>query len=673
MRKAVATLLFLLVVLAVAGGLLLVERDAPVAANILDLAATPQPPLGPTNYWGRPAPQPDWRHGDTVDRAASASFRRQWLPGLQTCAGEPPGNARRAPRGALYGVDYWDVPDPAAVPGAAPLRGASHLAAPHLAAARGESEPYAFAVRLAERGGTVTVTIDDFAGPPGLIAREQVSLRVMQAWRARVHPRGRDDTTSLRPMALLAPARDSWPVAAGCTTVFVLDIHVPATAAPGTYRAYAHVRIDGAPIADIPLTLDVAPFELLANNFHVGAFGTTYDQWAGGFTGYYPEMIEMDARYGFDLAGAFFNKGNELPFRRTTDGRLEVDESDARFARFDATLQRLREHGMGDVVFWNWGATGNVRQFDDVLRGAGIGGGIASAAGKQGFADMLRAIKLAEGAHGWPEIVVNPFDEALKDQAAVRELIAAVPLVQAASPATRLYMTEWRPGYTRHYQSSGQQLVGRGRPRAAARAALVASGERPRLNFQVIGSNTLDAEGRAIQDLLGGEYWHYTGATTLSAASRFAFGFRPWIRRSEAVLLWANYKGELDGSGWTLHYVLPKDPQGRQHRDTRGPVVPSVRALAVREGIDDRRYIETLRYHAVRLGARDDLAFLARLQHRAAALLQNAGEIGGLDNVEGRLADGRMLERLRDDLRERISALLAAERAAGVSGRPGAP
>lgn len=596
-------------------------------------------------------------------------FTNQWLPRLKTCASRVGNGTGGAVRGAIYGVDYWVSIDPATTPDEPAIRGHAHLAKPRIAAARGESEPYAFAVHLDGRSANVTITVNDLVGAQGSIGRESISLRVMQAWSARLHPRGRDVLTSIRPMGLLAPAHDSWPVAAGCTTVFVLDVHVPSTAAAGTYAALIRVEVDGARIADIPLTLEVAPFELIANNFRAGAFGTTYAQWAGGFTGYFSEMMEMDARYGFDLAGGFFNKGNELPFRRELDGELVVDESDTRFARFDATMRSLRKFGMGDILFWNWGATGNVRQFDAVLRGAGIAGGIATAAGKQGFADILRAMKIAEREHGWPEIVVNPFDEALKNQDAVHELIAAIPLVRAASPDSRLYMTEWRPGYTRHYQSSGGHLRGRKRPRAAERAALVSSGERPRLNFQVIGSNTLDAEGRAIQDRLGGEYWHYTGGTTLSAASRFAFGFRPWIRRSEAVLLWANYKGELNGKGWTLHYVLPSEPMSRRRRAARALVIPSVRALVVREGIDDRRYIETLRYHAVRLGSQEDLVFLEQLQHNAAALLLNPEELGGADNIEGRVTDGRVLECLRDELRKRISALLASERAARTNVR----
>ena len=71
---------------------------------------------------------------------------------------------------------------------------------------------------------------------------------------------------------------------------------------------------------------------------------------------------------------------------------------------------------------------------------------------------MCRAIKEAERRYQWPELVINPFDEALMDQDATRSVIEAMSFVHVASPDTRIYMTEWREHYTRLYQSSGRTL-----------------------------------------------------------------------------------------------------------------------------------------------------------------------------------------------------------------------
>lgn len=618
--------------------------------------------LAPGGLWGRDAFVPDWQAGERLDRQASAHFLAHWLPGLGEPLPSTPSTTSSTDVAALrlFATDYWVEHLPDAEPPAAPTP--TRL---KLVAALGESEPLAIGVHNPGPTRALQVRVDEFRSADHRLTAEHASPRLMLPYPARAEAGDRPSPTLRRPMVLLAPTERGWTIPAGETRVVTVDVHVPLDATPGRYQSRLSITSPGAAAQHLAVELEVLPFRLKVNGFHAGAFVTTYNIWSAGFTGYYPEMIEMDARYGFNIAGGFFNKGNEIPFRRDAAGRItDVDEADPRFARFDQTMQQLARHGMGDVLFWNWGATGNVRQFNQVLRAAGAGGGIDTDAGKRGFAEVLRAIKAAERRHGWPEMVINPFDEALKDQDATREIIEAIPLVDALSPDTRLYMTEWRPGYAFHYQSSGRHLHGQGRPREQAWQALQAAGEQLRLNFEVIGSNVLSDDSRRLQDALGGQYWHYTGATQLRAETRFAFGFRPWIQRSESVLMWANYKGSFDGAGWTLHYVMPLDPDGRRNRNTRGPVIPSVRALAVREGIDDRKYIETLRYHAWRLGSQADLQYLVDLAQRARALLLNARDIGGLENVEGRIAGGAVLDEMRAEVRARILALLAREAAA---------
>jgi len=364
-------------------------------------------------------------------------------------------------------------------------------------------------------------------------------------------------------------------------------------------------------------------------------------------------MIEIDSRYGFNLAGGFFNKGAEIPFRRTSDGGLEVDAGHEKFRTFNATMSALKKHGMGQVAFWNWGASGTLAQFNNVLAAAGVPP-IGTEEGKKGFAQVCKAIKQAERKLGWPEFVINPVDEALMDQDATRELIRAVPHVQALSPETRLYMTEWHEGYTRLYQSSGSTLRGRRRP---ADNAPVAGGEKPRLNFQVIGANTLSQNGRCLQEQLGGEYWVYTTLTKVGPHGRFAYGFMPYIVKAEACLMWATWKGDLTGQGWTLHYLMPDEPKGNS--GTRGPALASVRAVLAREGIDDRKYIETLKYHARTRKSEQDLRYLDELPARCRSLADDLKNIGGGDNTEAKVSDDDGIQKLRVEVKDRILKLIA--------------
>ena len=607
--------------------------------------------------WGRKSFVPDWRRGELTDIQASQHFLAHWAPRLadvpriDSIANSP----TVAESVSVIPVPHWlEV-----LPPQDKIQLSKYRDKTEKFSALGESEPFAFAVRSTADETRLSATLTDWrieGKPSEPIAH---SIRLMLPYRARTNAGKRDTSMQIKPMVLLASRDNTWTFPSNYTMVLVADIHVGIATTPGRYTAKFALTSGGEILHRTPITLEVLPFELRVNDFHAGAFGTTYDIWEGGFTGYYPAMIDSDSRYGFNIAGGFFNKGNEIPFSRDPTGKLIVSRSHPKFKKFDRTMQRLRQHGMGDVVFWNWGGSGKYRQFLNVLKGAGIDAPFESPAGKSEFAGLLHAIKEMEVSRNWPEIVINPYDEALKDQHATREIIASIPYVNAISPSTRLYMTEWRSGYARHYQSSGKQLVGEGRPRLREYRNLRRSGEAPRANFEVIGSNILDAKGRALQDKLGGEYWNYTGAWSISPSTQFGLGFRAWATRSETVLIWANYKGSLTNRGWTVHHPLPIDPNGRKNRDTRGPVLAGAQSYAVREGIDDRKYIETLRYHAWRAGSDEDWRYLQTLSKQARHMLKNPLTIGGIDNVPGILSDDASLTGLRTEIKDRILKLLA--------------
>jgi len=107
--------------------------------------------------------------------------------------------------------------------------------------------------------------------------------------------------------------------------------------------------------------------------------------------------------------------------------------------------------------------------------------------------------------------------------------------------------------------------------------------------------------------------------------------------------VWANYKAGLDGKGWALSYLMPDLDNGRKKRNTRGPVIPSPKALVAREGIDDRKYIETLRYFARKKNAKSDLKYLKTLPKRAREVA-SLNNIGGIDNNEAVVTQSEALQ-----------------------------
>ncbi|MEM7466746.1 MAG: hypothetical protein AAF387_07660 [Pseudomonadota bacterium] len=609
----------------------------------------------PPTFWGRNAFVPDWQAGEQNDLRATRHFFDSWAgqlserPQVEHVGQSVNPNARVIVRSIPHWLEVRPFRD---------LSGEMPEGNPQKFAALGESEAYAFAIRSLDANLDITAQLEPWRKDGNAVAPLNVSFRLMLPYLARSKSGKRDTTQIVKPMVLVASDENSWLFPKSYTMVIVADVHISVGQEPGLYATKFVLRNRDRELFSLPIRLEVLPFELQVNDFHAGAFGTAYDLWQGGFTGYYPEMIEIDSRYGFNIAGGFFNKGNEIPFTFNPNGRLIVDRANPKFKKFDQTMRNLKKFGMGDVLFWNWGGSGKYQQFLNVLKGAGITAPFDTAEGRQKFAELLQAIKAVERVRNWPEIVINPFDEALKDQDATRAVVSAIPHVKAESPDTRLYMTEWRPNYTRHYQSSGKHLAGKHRPREAEYLKLRMSGEQPVFNFAVIGSNVLSEASRQLQDQLGGEYWNYTGAWSITDTTQFGLGFRPWITRSETVLIWANYKGDLFNEGWTVHHALPFDKHGRKNRNTRGPVLAGAQAYAVREGIDDRKYIETLRYHAWRTGSETDWGFLASLSKRARQILENPESVGGVDNIPGRLVKGANLLSMRAEIKNRILTLL---------------
>ncbi len=202
---------------------------------------------------------------------------------------------------------------------------------------------------------------------------------------------------------------------------------------------------------------------------------------------------------------------------------------------------------------------------------------------------------------------------------------------------------------------SGNTLAGKGRPRGKEIAALRHRGEPPMFNYHVIGANILDPNSRKIMDAFGGEYWHYFTLKHLDARARLVYGLQPWAVQAEAALMWANWKGDLMGNGWTMHYALPDNPA---KRGSRGLYIASARAIPMREGINDRKYLETLRYYAMTRQSQADLAYLATLSDRCRKLLGNVAQMGGVENIETTVNDSSQMQAVRVEVKERILQLL---------------
>ncbi len=161
-----------------------------------------------------------------------------------------------------------------------------------LQATPGETEPVSFGVLPQRRIENATVQVSDFKGPEGaVIPASAVDARVTQVWQQRA-PRGKDFETITVPEALLKDDSldfldprwtetnlPSCPPDAPLRTDFAPDqakqvfliITVPPDAAPGDYVAQVRVG-DPAQPASVELKLTVLPFKLRGPGYKICMF-----------------------------------------------------------------------------------------------------------------------------------------------------------------------------------------------------------------------------------------------------------------------------------------------------------------------------------------------------------------------------------------------------------------
>ncbi|MFH0939806.1 MAG: hypothetical protein V1899_11100 [Planctomycetota bacterium] len=615
-------------------------------------------------FFGRESFIPDWRKAEAIDDVATKRFlERYWSKykgvhdvGNQGGVPDWVTDKEKAAGVLIWPVDY----DQETLPKTIPTADLCKLQTMGLYAAQGESEPFAIAVRALDKEAEVSIETSDLIGP-GKIEKADITNRLCLAFEFAF----KKNQKQLQPVIMLKTPENKWKFPPNYTMVYWVDVHVPAEAKPGKYTGQIIVKANGKEAKTIRMEMDVLPFRLKANNYRAGTFNVTFGLWAGGFTGFYEPLMEIDSRYGYNIAGGFYNKGQEIPFKGKFE-TLEVDETHEKFKKFDERMKGLKKYGMGDVLFWNWGASVSgggdkgVAQFNNILQAANSPG-IATPEGKKGFAHTLRAIKAGEKKYGWPDMVIGPFDEALGNQDATKEVIAAMPYVHAISPESRVYMTEWHVGYTRLYQSEGETLSGKKRPGDSPGGAeyKALAGKKPVYNFAVIGANKFDEEARAIQTQFNGEYWNYGIATKGDVQARFIQGFQTWITKHDTSLLWAGYFAlsfDVDG-GWTTHIPMPDNVGDTKH--TQGPILASVKGAIGRESIDDRKYLETLRFYATEKKSQPDLDWLEKeLSVRCKAMSTGLDKAGGIANIDVFLTNAKEMPKLRLEIRDRILKLI---------------
>ncbi len=434
----------------------------------------------------------------------------------------------------------------------------------------------------------------------------------------------------------------------------------PARAKPGTYKGAITIKADQGR-ASLPIEVTVLPLRL-----------ATVDEAGLTFGGCHPALLpehEMRQLGEYNLNIMNIWASSVLPGMKIADGRMTLD-----LRHLDHWMQTARRSGVKAIVWFLGGVPYGYPQTMTIEREIYI----ALHAGERPRKDLydefvekaarmeyrgrtlpevepyyrqwVREVYEHSKASGWPEIILTPFDEpAMWTQGPYRRsgrkppIIGAGPWIRDHFEFACKLMREEAPGMRVYLSLHGNTLAPADyRPRndeyPSIRQGQVFIDDIDICCTNAVGSDPqLGEKTRSV----GKDFWQYSGVGHGQPdRTRYTFGFFFNAFNSRGGLVWAyDWGAGFDtsrGYNWYLAWRTPLS------------VIPSPAYECLREGLDDRRYVETLKRlaldHQAEVGE-----FLDQLGKAAVSLRTE----GGRDTVNDFFAESSDLEAM-DAMRSRV-------------------
>ncbi len=406
----------------------------------------------------------------------------------------------------------------------------------------GEYEPVAVALRALLPLKGVRVEPGNLTGPGGeTIPASAVDVRTVKCWPQRVGSSWSHDWRIVPELLEQVPAVD---VNSDCTQEFWITIHVPDRAKPGEYRGPLRVVTADGQRWETTLCLEVLPFALATAERVVGMYWRDQKGEAELLDRQVRDMVEHGMR------AVTISRS---PTVSNVDGKLVVDASELL-----ASLQRLRRLGLTGPIPYN-------NSFEGLLKRAFPKGDFDSL-----YVGLIRELEKVSSDPTALKLLYYPVDEIGNADERGRKAHDLCALIAKVAGATS-YIT------VNNYKA----------------------GEKWGDTFDIWCGNieyTLEQEQRLLAR--GKRYMRYGSAylnDCRKARSSCGFGF--YRRPAEAMYYW-HYQAltgdpfnDFDGDArdWCAVYPGPN-----------GTLIPTMDWESLREGVDDLRYIATLKQLAAR-------------------------------------------------------------------------
>ncbi|MFQ6098183.1 MAG: hypothetical protein ACE5O2_10700, partial [Armatimonadota bacterium] len=516
-------------------------------------------------------------------------------------APEPTDEERR--RGfLLFSRGYMRVLFPNSVP-----KAEERVEALSAAACPGEREPVAFAVRALRQLRDVRVMVSSLSGDGYTIPAGEIEVRSVRYHPKEGQSRWGPFNETLMDVPLFLEKRDGLRIAADTNQPFWVTVHVPQDASAGEYEGSVVIEEGGQRRASLPLTLRVWPFRLAEPR------GVTFAMYTRMRTdpAWIAETFADMRAHGMTSVALCGNSGLSLS---AEGGRVRVEWNGE--SALERNMDEYARAGFPEPMVWLMG--GDIPAFCERI------GPIQT----EEFAEAYRGVIAAINAHGeqvgWPEIVYQPIDEPYEHSARLErstrllEILKTIPGVRTEEDGMN---GRWENFTEDHYRLCDVFVLHDG----------------PTLHRgQLDMDEWRDFHRRATAD--GKQIWFYNIDLTAwhPEPVRFMTGFGLWKSGASGIIEWA--------------YMFPvkEDDPGAVYRQPRALLYrfpraggesggPTIGYEAVREGVDDYRYLLTLS-RLVEEARRSDDANVRRLAEEVWKPVQEKLDAAGFDGCKGSAA-----------------------------------
>ena len=408
----------------------------------------------------------------------------------------------------------------------------------------GEYEPMAVAVRALKDLNALSCAASDLRGP-GRIPASAIDVRVVHCWPQRL---GSSWSTEWRVMPELLEHKPSVDVSKNTAKEFWLTLHTPEHAKPGVYRGFVTLRAQNAVSARIPMRVEVLPFTLRKNERPVGMY------WRDKRVADTP-MRDKQVRDMIEHGMTTLTMGAVFPDIRNVDGKLVLDTAD--LLKF---LQALKRMGIeGPIPYHSSGLMGKLKR---AFRGK------TQAEYDALYVEAIRQLEAVSSRPDTPKLLYYPVDEISGSDVRGKKAHDECALI-AKVPGATSYIT------VNNYKG----------------------GEKWGDTFDIWCGNIVYTREQEHKLLARGKRYMRYGSAYLNdpRKARNTCGFGFYRRPAEAMFYWhyQTYRGDpfndFDG-GCRDHCAAYPGPNGE--------LIPTTDWEGLREGVDDMRYIATLKHYA---------------------------------------------------------------------------